>query len=255
MTRRTTSSAGPATLQLFGWWELRLGDESVTVGRREQRLLALLALGGRRSRVQIAGTLWPDSTERRAMTSLRSAVWHTREVTDGVLAAQQSTLGLAPHVRVDVTEVVACATQVTGSQDWRFTDALDALEAKDLLPGWYDDWVLFERERIEHVRFRALEAMAVGCLQTGRPDEAALASRAALQIEPLHEGANLLLMRACLASGSTVEAVRHYKAYRRRLEQDLGIRPSAQVSQLIAPLLVPTQRQRTAPLSPQVQRR
>jgi DNA-binding SARP family transcriptional activator len=172
-----------------------------------------------------------------------------------VLAAQQSTLGLAPHVRVDVTEVVACATQVTGSQDWRFTDALDALEAKDLLPGWYDDWVLFERERIEHVRFRALEAMAVGCLQTGRPDEAALASRAALQIEPLHEGANLLLMRACLASGSTVEAVRHYKAYRRRLEQDLGIRPSAQVSQLIAPLLVPTQRQRAAPLSPQVQRR
>jgi DNA-binding SARP family transcriptional activator len=235
--------AAPASLQLFGWWDLRVREQSVTLGRREQRLIALLALTGRRARTQIAGILWPDSTESRAMVSLRAAVWHVRQAAQGLLAAEQSTLALAPHVTIDVDRLVDRATTVIDSRCWEFTESLASLEGKDLLPGWYDDWVLFERERIEHVRFRALESMSQECLQTGDPNGSALAARAALQIEPLHEGANLLLIRACLASGSTVEAVRHFGSYCRRLELDLGIRPSPQVRDLIQPLLIPHQRQ------------
>ena len=102
--------------------------------------------------------------------------------------------------------------------------------------------MLLERARIEHVRFRALEAMALEGLRAGCPNDAAVAARAALRIEPLHEGANLLLIQACLDSGGTVEAVRHFHDYRRRLEVELGIRPSPTLHQLIAPLLVPRQR-------------
>ena len=231
-----------AELQLFGWWELRVGESSVPVGGREQRLIALLALTGRQSRAHVAGTLWPDTTEQRAMNSLRAAVWRTRHATTGVLTAQESTLGLAADVAVDATDLVRQASTVVAAPDLARADSLDLLETKDLLPGWYDDWVLFERARIEHVRFRALEAMALEGLRAGCPNDAAVAARAALRIEPLHEGANLLLIQACLDSGGTVEAVRHFHDYRRRLEVELGIRPSPTLHQLIAPLLVPRQR-------------
>jgi DNA-binding SARP family transcriptional activator len=249
----------PPRVGLLDGFSLELGDDDPPVGelpRGVQRLVAHLALCRRPARSAIAGELWPDVPEEHAQGSLRSALWRVQKAAPGLVDASAGTLALARGVRVDVWELTVWARRALDPHGGTDEAAVPESALRgELLPGWYDDWVLFERERIEHVRFRALEAMAVGCLQTGRPDEAALASRAALQIEPLHEGANLLLMRACLASGSTVEAVRHYKAYRRRLEQDLGIRPSAQVSQLIAPLLVPTQRQRAAPLSPQVQRR
>ena len=121
-------------------------------------------------------------------------------------------------VAVDATDLVRQASTVVAAPDLARADSLDLLETKDLLPGWYDDWVLFERARIEHVRFRALEAMALERLRAGCPNDAAVAARAALRIEPLHEGANLLLIQACLDSGGTVEAVRHFHDYRRRLE-------------------------------------
>jgi len=230
-------------VQLLDWWDLHIDDRSNGLGRREQRLVALLALTGRRSRLQLAGTLWPESSEHHAMSSLRAAVWHTRHEAPGLLSAHQSTLALAAHVTVDVAQLSGHATRVAASPESHdVADAVATLDVGELLPGWYDDWVLFERERFQHLRFRALEALARSSLAGGRPQEAALAARAALWIEPLHEGANLLLVRACLASGSTVEAVRHFHAYRRQLERDLGIRPSGTIAELVRPLLVSPRR-------------
>ncbi len=242
-----TTAPGPseqATLTLLGWWELRVDLESLPLGRREQRLLALLALTGRRSRLELAGTLWPESTEHHATSNLRAAVWHIRHAAPGLITAQQSTLDLARHVRVDAADLAGLATRVTAAPETvDLADAIGLLDGGDLLPGWYDDWVLFHRERLEHLRLRALEALARASLRAGRTDDAVLAAAAALRIEPLHEGAVLLLVAACLAAGSPVEAVRHFHAYRRRLEHELGIRPSGALTELVAPLLVPVQRE------------
>jgi DNA-binding SARP family transcriptional activator len=204
----------------------------------------LLALTGRRTRNQLAGTLWPDSSDDHAMSSLRAAVWNTRRAAGDVLLAQQHTLALATHLTVDVTQLVGLATGVASAPgDHDSAQVVETLETADLLPGWYDDWVLFERERVDHVRFHALDVLARARLRAGQPHEAVVAARSALRIEPLHEGANALLVRAYLAAGGTVEAVRHYHDYRRRLQRELGIRPSPQLTELIGPLLIAPQRQ------------
>lgn len=226
-------------LQLLGWWELRIGGCSVPLGRREQRLLALLALTGQHSRLEVAATLWPDSPEDRAMSSLRAAVWHTRHRVGGLLHADRSTLALAPSVAVDAHELAVTAAGAAASPDTHDPAALrSALHARELLPGWYDDWVLYEREHLEHLRFRALDALARRRLADEDPQEAALAARTALQIEPLHEGVNVLLVRALLAGDDVVEAVRHFHAYRRRLAHELGILPTGQLVDLVRPFLV-----------------
>jgi len=243
MASRAPDTPTDSTLQLLGWWELHLDDRGVALGRREQRLVALLALAGRRSRLQVAGTLWPDSSEHHAMSNLRAAVFQTRQHAPDLLSAQSSTLDLGAHITVDVGHLRCYAGRVADSPEaYDATEVVAQLGEGDLLPGWYDDWVLFERERLQHLRLRALEAVARASLQAGRAHEATAAARAAVRIEPLHEGANVLLVRGCLAAGSPVDAVRHFHGYRRRLELDLGIRPSGTLAELVRPLLLPSQR-------------
>ena len=227
-------------LCLFGCWHLSAPTGVVELGGREQRLVALLALRGRKPRSQIAGTLWPDTTDERALTSLRSAVLRVRRSANGLLEFSHSTLALAPDVRIDVQEVVrwAAAGQPTGHDRWW----VNVLRGADLLPGWYEDWVVFERERLQLLRLAALESVALHALERGDHDTAVTAALEAIAIEPLRESAHSLVIRAHLAAGNHSDAVRAYRAYCRQLRQGLSIAPSREMESLLRPLLVPHSR-------------
>jgi DNA-binding SARP family transcriptional activator len=231
-----TTESGRLDLRLFGCWDLRVDGMVVELGRREQRLLALLALRGRRTRPYVAGTLWPDSTEHRAQTSLRAAVLRTRQAVQGILEAGRTTVGLAPGVNVDVHQLLRAADS---DGDPRATMAV--MDADELLSGWYDDWVLFERERLQHVRLRALENLAESQLDVGHHDFALEAALGAIAIEPLRESGHAIAIRAHLLAGNRSAAVREYRTYSDRLERELGIAPSPRLDELVRPLL-PSQR-------------
>lgn len=44
-----------------------------------------------------------------------------------------------------------------------------------MLPSWYDDWVLLERERLRQLRMHAWEALSEKLVRAGRYGEALLA--------------------------------------------------------------------------------
>src|SRR4029450_13229953 len=78
----------------------------------------------------------------------------------------------------------------------------------ELLPGWYEDWVLFERERLRQLQMHALEAIA-GRLTAERGFAGGIGGgRAAVRLEPLRESATRALIAAHLAENNVVEAVR-----------------------------------------------
>ena len=56
-------------LSLLGSFRLCNCGTQVDIPSREQKLLALLALRGQTSRSRLAGILWPDATEARALAS------------------------------------------------------------------------------------------------------------------------------------------------------------------------------------------
>lgn len=235
-----TNGYGRTHLRLFGCWDLRVSGREVEIGRREQRLVALLALRGRRPRPYVAGTLWPATTETRAQASLRAAVLHTRQAVPGLLDVGRASVALASDVTVDVHDVLRAAanTCVTGTDS---DETMALLMSGELLPGWYDDWVLFEKERLQHVRLRALESLAEAQLAGGHPDLALSAALEAMAIEPLRETAHSLAIRAHLLAGNRSAAVREYRQYRARMEQELGIALALTLEELARPLL-PAQR-------------
>jgi DNA-binding SARP family transcriptional activator len=202
--------------------------------RAVQRLVALVCLSTRQTRTVAAGHLWPDVSEAHALGSLRSALWRLNNAAPGVVEVSGGNLRLAAQVRVDVRDL----------SDWAHRAVAPAFEPEDaalpdtallgdLLPGWYDDWVLLERERLRQLRMRALEGVAARLAVLGRHAEALEAAQAAVQAEPLRETAHRILIRIHLAEGNVAEAVRAYEFFRTMLEDELGVPPTEQMTRLV----------------------
>ncbi|MDH2413919.1 BTAD domain-containing putative transcriptional regulator [Nocardioides sp. CER19] len=204
------------------------GQRTIELGGREQRLTALLALRGRRPRVLIAATLWPDTMEDRARASLRTAIKRTQHEAPGILVADRSTVGLSSDVHVDVAELVD-AIQAPPARQRTAAVLPQLLDSEDLLPGWYDDWVLYERERLAQKRLRALETLAGACYQVGDLDTALRAAQEAVRIEPLLDAMRSIVIKARLGLGDVAGAIHEFQLYRRFLHDELGIEPTAEL--------------------------
>jgi DNA-binding SARP family transcriptional activator len=143
-------------------------------------------------------------------------------------------LCLADGVHVDVHELTAWARRVL--DPCATTD--DATEGDlslpgELLPGWYDDWVLLERERLRQPRMHALEALADKYAGAGRYGEAAQAAFAAARAEPLRESAHRTVIRIHLAEGNVAEAVREYESFRALLATEMSVAPTPLMLELM----------------------
>ncbi|WP_171027097.1 BTAD domain-containing putative transcriptional regulator [Pseudarthrobacter sp. NamB4] len=222
-------------LSLLGAWRLQQGNETFQVASREQRLIACVGLLGRRHRSFLAGLLWPRSSETQAAGNLRTTVWCISHTFPRLLHAAADTLELDESVSVDVASLKRHVAILREQPEIRVPDSyLDHLGRAELLPGWYDDWVVFEQERLRQLRLGALELMARQFLAGNEPGKAVIAALSAINIEPLRESAHLLLVQAHLAAGNRAAAVRAYGMFAVRLEAELGVQPSPQLTGLVS---------------------
>jgi DNA-binding SARP family transcriptional activator len=232
-----------ATLHLLKGPFVVIGGRRLEIPEGGKRLLAFIALnGGRVERKQAAGTLWPLGDDSRAAGNLRSALWRLKGAGICLIESDKCALTLQPGTVVDVTVIVDWARRIIeGSavaEDLRTSDwCVDAL---DLLPGWYDEWVLFEREHLRQRLLYALEALSRRLVEASRCGEAVEAAMTAIRVEPLRESAQQALIEAHLGAGNLIEARRTYECYRDLLHRELGVEPGAKLAVLVA---APSERQ------------
>ncbi|NUO43760.1 MAG: SARP family transcriptional regulator [Streptomyces sp.] len=227
--------SAPPRLRLLGQFRLELGSESVELCRNAQRLLAFMGLRGRVSRSVLAGTLWPEVTEAHARGSLRTTLWKLPRAEPPLIGCQGDALLVTPALRVDVHALTRAALGVVQGDGTALhaLPLLGLLTGEDLLPGWDEDWVLLERERLRQLRLHALDALAEALIRQGRPALAVEVAWAAVRAEPLRESAHRAMVSAHLAEGNVGEAVRHYEAFRRLLEEELGVGPSSRFARML----------------------
>lgn len=222
---------GTVRLALLGAFGLAFDDEEVALPTSAQRLLAFIALRARPlQRSFVAGTLWIDSTDERAAASLRSALWRLHERGVQVVRTADHTLALEHGVVVDLREAERAARHAL---DGGALEVDASLLNDDLLPDWYDDWVLFERESFRQLRLRALDAVASRLVDAGRHDYALQLSLAAVAADPLRESSHRGVVRVHVAEGNIAEAIRQYRLCRRLLRDRLGVDPSEQMEALV----------------------
>jgi DNA-binding SARP family transcriptional activator len=228
----TRTRAEGVRLALLGTFELECDGVCVRLPMSAQRLVAFVVLHEHPvQRAYAAGSLWPETSDGRAQANLRSSLWRLHRCDHRVIDATGDRLRLDSGVRVDLREAEALARRC-------LVDGVDLeLEpsalAGDLLPDWYEDWVLLERERYRSLRLRALDALCERLIHAGRLDDALDAGHAAIAGEPLRESAHRALVRVHLAEGNTGEAIRQYRLFRRLLRDRLGLEPSGRMEELM----------------------
>ncbi|MFC3502689.1 BTAD domain-containing putative transcriptional regulator [Micromonospora krabiensis] len=230
------------SLHLLGGFRLLHGTAPVVVPRGLQRVIALIGLRPGATRSQLAGLLWPDASEERALSSLRTALWRLRQDPCCPLVVTADTVQLDPTVWLDVDELTGTAARVRDGADPRATAGALAAGRHDLLPGWYDDWVLLERERLRQLRLHMLEQVAGQHLTAGRHGEALEAALEAMAAEPLRETPHRLVVRIHLAEGNAFEAVHAFYVYRDLLLRELRLEPSPAMCALLDETLAPIRR-------------
>jgi DNA-binding SARP family transcriptional activator len=228
-----SEQSGVPVVHLFAGPYVTIGAQRREVPEGSKQLLAFVALRGHRvERRHAAGTLWPLGSEERAAGNLRSALWRLRRAGINVLAADKWSLALCPHVVVDLHAMDQWATRLiqgtAAGHDLEISPSVS--EALDLLPGWYDDWALMERERIRQRLLHALEALSVRLACLGRFGDAVDAALLAVGAEPLRESAQRALIEAHIAEGNLTEARRTYLLYRDLIRRELDVEPSSDLS-------------------------
>lgn len=229
-----------ARLTLLAAFGLVCDDEPVELPMTAQRVLAFVALHNRPlHRLHVAGSLWLDSSEERAGASLRSALWRLHRNGGQLVVTVGQQLALGEDVEVDLRESEALARRALDRSDPGAVGVDASALGSDLLPDWYEDWVLIERERYRQVRLRALDALSERLLQANRLGEALDAGLAAVAGEPLRESAHRAVVRVHAAEGNVGEAIRQYRLCRRLLNEQLGIEPSERMRELVRSLDAP----------------
>ena len=246
-----------AALQLFFFGQMDIQHNGHPLPNlptlKTQSLLAYLVMNGRspQPRAQLAGIFWGDRPERKARRSLNTALWHVRQTlpTDDSILADGQTVQFNPHSDywLDVAEFVAKTERLksVSPEDeaaiGRLSEAV-ALYRNDFLEGFYDDWCLEERYRLESVYLEALEQL-VTIYEMRRQPEAALGYVMPLLARaPLREDVHRSAIRLQMALGNRAEAMRLAQRSRTLLRAELGVELASESIDLYDRLLGPAWR-------------
>jgi DNA-binding SARP family transcriptional activator len=220
---------------VIGTFAMTVDGEEVELPMSVQRLVAFLALQDRALlRPHVAGMLWLETPDERAGANLRSALWRLQRNGQRIVDVTSSNLRLAEGVHVDLRERTAAAQRLLApGAEFIDADMDPALFTSDLLPDWYDDWLVIERERFHQLRLRVLETLCDQLTAAGSYARAVEVGLAAVAGEPLRESAHRALVRVYQAEGNRAEALRQFELYKRLLHDHLGLTPSMQMLELV----------------------
>ncbi|HYW71472.1 MAG TPA: BTAD domain-containing putative transcriptional regulator [Pyrinomonadaceae bacterium] len=231
--------------QLFGKFSAR-DDAQPLKGLdagKDQELLSFLLIRGQQhhSREALAAMLWGDTSTERSKKYLRQSLWHLQHVLEtsvsepaNHLLIEHDWLRLNPTNRpwCDVEEFEKAATAAEGISGRRLTDtqagqlkAAAVLYRDDLLVGWYQEWVLFERERLQNKYLLLLDKLIVYSETHQEYEQGQGYATRILRYDPARERTHRELMRLYYLSGDRTAALRQYERCVIALQRELSVIP------------------------------
>ena len=221
------------SVTLVGGFEVRADNRVTELPLSGQRLVAFLAIHEQLlQRHFVAGVLWPEVSDERALASLRSVLWRLRDMAPGIVRSRDASIGLDRQIEVDVATLRRASRESLDRNVSELGQLALAFE-RDLLPDWYDDWLIEWRELWRQVRLHALERLARSLMNELAYELAIDAALSAIRAEPLRESAHRTLIEIHLAEGNVSEAIRQYNHFSSLLKEELDIAPSSRMALLI----------------------
>jgi len=206
---------------------------------KSQSLLAYLALHRQRPqpRDRLADLFWGDRPERRARRSLATALWHIRRClpNQASLLSDVHSAYLDPEADLwlDVEEFESLAIR----SDLSCLQSALHLYRGDFMDGFYDDWVLNERYRLETLFAETLARLMTGLELREEYRDALAVALKLLQHDPLREDAHRLAMRAFCRLGQRNTALDQYRRCQEMVKRELSAEPMVETVDLYQGIL------------------
>jgi DNA-binding SARP family transcriptional activator len=229
-------------LVLLGGFQAGVAGHVIDIaGRKERALLAVLAMppGEPRSREKLAGLLWSDRSDKQARDSLKQALLRLRKSFGSLyplpMVTDRASVTLnRAEIAVDVQEFEQLVAEGTPDGLARATKLYrgDLLEGLDVRDPAFEEWLLFERQRLRDQARDALARLLAHHMVGGASDQASVAARRLVALDPLHETAHRALMQIYAQQGQTALALKQYRLCCDALQRELGVKPEAETERL-----------------------
>lgn len=238
------------TFRLFGKLSAQQGDQPLaTLGAKTQELLCFLLLHRQRphSRDVLAAQLWPEADNARAKKYLRQTLWQLqhalRDDDAPLLHADPEWIQLDADSSLWL-DVAAFEEGLHGACDARTgaetlsTETSAALAEAithyrgHLLEGWFQEWVLRERERLQELYLSGLDRLIAHSEAQGDIEAGLRYAGFSQSVDRARECTHRRLMRLHYFAGDRASALRQYDRCIIALDEELGVKPSAETSEL-----------------------
>ncbi len=227
-------------IRLFGQIRIDSGGEPLPgLSAKAMELLCYLLLHQERAhaREALAGLFWPDAPDILARKYLRQAIWRLQSVLGSrdVLIVHSGWIRINPRALlwVDVVAFEQAHDIHSDTPGHELTDQqAQAIEAAvvlyhgDLIEAWYQDWCIYERDRLQLVYLAMLEQLMSYCeVRRHYPQGIAYGQRI-LRYDPARECTHRNLMRLYYHAGDRTTALRQFERCTEAMAKQFSVRPS-----------------------------
>jgi DNA-binding SARP family transcriptional activator/predicted ATPase len=204
-----------------------------------QSLLAYLMLNraAQHRREKLAGILWPELEETTARSKLRYTLWQLRKgIGDQYILADKISISFNPQADYwfDCAVLEGELGENVPSED--LSQVVSVYEG-ELLPGFYEDWISLERERLQAIFERQIGFLLARLVAEQRWREAIEWGEKWISLGQAPESAFKILMVAHSQLGDMSSAVRVYQRCAASLAEQLDVEPSKETKEMYEQLL------------------
>jgi len=240
-------------VRLFGRVCIQSEDDTpLTIeSKKALGLLCYLLLYRQRphTRDMLAEMNWGENSSAHPKKYLRQAIWQIQSTLDSspeadcpaLLVTESDWVQLNPAAPLwlDVAEFEQVCTQTLkkpavelGTKDFLCMRQAVDLYQGDLLEGWYEDWCLYERERLQNMCLSLLDKLMEYCELHNQYEDALGYGNRILRLDVAHERTHRRMVRIYYKSGERTAALRQYERCVAALNDELGVEPSRKTVEL-----------------------
>jgi DNA-binding SARP family transcriptional activator len=217
-------------------------------GQKTQELLAYLLLQRQSShqRERLASLLWPEHSMNIARKNLRHALWRIQSALkrlhfEPFLEIDEEDVQIVRQDQLDLdVMILEQAYESTLDQPGQsfdqntYTQVLTATQhyQGDLLPNCYQDWCIFERERLQSIYLLLLDKLMAYCELNRHYEQGVTYGHQILRCDIARERTHRRLMTLYYQNGDRTAALRQFEQCCKILEQELGVCPSQRTVKL-----------------------
>jgi DNA-binding SARP family transcriptional activator len=255
---------GTLRISLFGHVQVSHDDglTEIRLPHILQALLAYLLLTPHRvyPREVLMELFWTEASPQQARGCLNTALWRLRQALEPDQVSKGTYLLTTANGQVgfnweseywlDVLAFQETVQRLIQKPVEAMSPAeVDELLAKlelcqgDLMEGFYDDWMLRERERYRQLYLDGLQHLMLINKSQGDYKQSLIFGQRILEYDPLRESIHRELMDIYRQAGEPGKAIRQYQICREILARELNIPPMPETQSLYSRILASSRRQ------------